>query len=67
MLAGGFELVVGILEGFFGCGCILLMCIGFCVGVGIWGHSGVGLYFKVFGGMVRIGCISLRVSRILRA
>ena len=25
----GFKLVVGYLEGFLGCGCILLMCIGF--------------------------------------
>ena len=29
-----------------------------------WGHSGVGLYFKVFAGMVRIECISLCYSRI---
>ena len=29
-----------------------------------WGHLGVGLSSKVFGGMVRIGCTSLYVSRI---
>lgn len=28
-----------------------------------WGHSGVGLYSKVFGRMLRIGCLSLCVSR----
>ena len=26
-----------------------------------WGHSGVGLYSMLFGGMVRIGCKSLCV------
>ena len=45
------------MEGFFGCEHILLRCSNFYVGLGILGHSGVGLYSKVFGGMVRIGCI----------
>ena len=32
-----------------------------------WGHLGLGLFSKVFGAMVRIGCIALCLSRIFGA
>ena len=32
--------IVDFLDGFFGCGCILLMCIGFYCQCRYWGHLG---------------------------
>ena len=50
-----FELFVSILEIFFGCGCLLLMCIDFRVGVGI-GPFGCGIVFmRCLGGDQGLG------------
>ena len=50
------------MEGFIGCRCRLLICIGFVL-VKVLGPFEWGLYSKVFGGLVRIGCLSLCASR----
>lgn len=60
-------MVVGFMEGLFGCGRTLLMCIGFHVGVDIEAIEVMGCILWCLGRGLRMGCISLCVYGIFGA
>ena len=64
MLALRFELVVGFLGRFLRLWMLIIDVYWFSCWCRYGGHSSMGLYFKVFRRMVRIGCISLCVYGI---